>query len=116
MSFRFLSLVCSALIISVLGICLGAPNLKNVEVKQEIVREVSLVKVDPEGTLEEQLAYHESEIKKYQEACIKEETNANLYLIQNQMNNVRQSNSRKFQYMNKIKEHKEAIEELKNEQ
>ena len=46
---------------------------------------------------------------------MQEEKNAHIYLIEGQMNNVRQANSRKFQYMKKIEQHKEAIEELKQE-
>ena len=88
---------------------LGEPNTKRG--KTEVV-EVCLIRVDPEGSFEEQMAYHLGEIKKYQAAIIKEEKNANLYLVKNQMNDVRQANSRKFQYVKKVEEHMEAIEGL----
>ena len=73
---------------------------------------IHMVRIDPEGSIEEQLAYHQGEIKKYEAAIIKEEANANFSLVQNQMNEVRQANSRKFQYIKKIEEHMEAIMEL----
>ena len=109
MSFRVLSLIFSVFVISGLGLYLGAPNKTN---GANQVEEVCIIRIDPEGSLEEQLAYHISEIKKYQEAVLKEEANAKLNLIMSQMNEVRQANSRKFQYSKKIEEHKMAIEGL----
>ncbi len=114
MSFRVLGLIFSALIISTLGVFFGGSSTKKMEVVAE-AQAISMTRIDPEGSLEEQLAYHLGEIKKYQAAILKEEANANLYLVKNQMNEVRQANSRKFQYSKKIEEHREAIEGLQIE-
>ncbi len=114
MSLRVCGLVFSILIISVLGLFLGTPATKKLE-STEKVRTIGAIRIDPEGTREEQLAYHLGEIKKYQAAILKEEANANSYLVKNQMNEVRQANSRKYQYSKKIEEHMEAIEGLQIE-
>lgn len=74
-----------------------------------------VIKPNRYGTAEEQVAYHQQEIKKYRIAIKKEEANEKRYLSSEQMNEVRQAMSRKFQYMNKINEHAKAIEELQNQ-
>ena|SRR3990167_2050410 len=71
-----------------------------------------VIKANRYGTPEEQIAYHQKEIEKYQSAVKREEENEKTYLNRQQMNDVRQTMSRKMQYMNKIHEHKKAIEEL----
>lgn len=114
MSLRVLGLIFSALIISILGVFFGGPATKKMEAATEI-QAISITRIDPEGSIEEQLAYHLGEIKKYQAAILKEEANAKLYLVKNKMNEVRQANSRKFQYSKKIEEHIEAIEGLQIE-
>ncbi len=108
MYFRITCATLSILIISVLGFYVGRNTL-------EVPAETHVIKVDPDGTLEEQLAYHEQQMKKYQEALLKEEANANLYLRRGQMNDVRQATSRKFQYEKKLEEHAQAIEELQKQ-
>lgn len=115
MYFRALFCVFSILIISVLGIYFG--YLPRYEVKEVPAPTVVVIKVqiDPEGSIQEQLAYHRAEILKYEKAAAEEEVKANQYLSLHQMNDVRQANSRKSQYLKKIEEHVEAIEGLQRE-
>jgi hypothetical protein len=108
MYFKVTCATLSILIISALGFYVGRNTVDAPAVAH-------VIKVDPEGNLQEQLAYHELQMKKYQEALIKEEANANLYLRRGQMNEVRQATSRKFQYEKKLEEHAQAIEELQKQ-
>jgi hypothetical protein len=108
---RLIGAVFSILIICVLGLHLGRPLEKN-----SFSKSVDFtIKIDPEGSVQEQLAYHQFEIQKYEAAALKEKVNAYFYLDKHQMNEVRQANSRRFQYLKKIEEHTLAIEELKKE-
>lgn len=108
---RLIGAVFSILIICVLGNYLGKPS----ENKKIPYTKNIIIKMDPQGSLEEQLAYHQFEIKKYQAEALKEQQNAYLYLDKHNMNEVRQANSRRFQYLKKVEEHTLAIEELKKE-
>lgn len=108
MSFRMYKCAYRFLIISLLCFTCGCSSLASSVT-------ISSTRVDPEGTKEEQIAYHQAEIKKYQVAVSKENANATRYLNQYQMNDVRQSNSRKQQYQKKIEEHTQAIRELEQE-
>ncbi len=111
MYLRWIGAISSILIICVLGVYLGVPLEK-----KAISKNVDFtIKIDPEGSIQEQLAYHQFEIKKYEAAALKEKTNAYFYLDKHQMNEVRQANSRRFQYLKKIEEHTLAIKELKKE-
>jgi hypothetical protein len=79
---------------------------------RERPKTMSLIKMDPEGTLQEQLAYHHYEMKKYEVAAKEERENAIAYLKKQQMNEVRQAYSRRAQYLKKVEEHEKYLEEL----
>lgn len=111
MNFRICIAIFSILSISLLGII----PWRSAPVVAKNIVEFRAIRIDPEGNFEEQLAYHQAQVKKFQEAVIKEDVNARNYLSRQMMNEVRQANSRKFQYVRKIEEHLAAIEELKNE-
>ncbi len=110
MNFRIWIAVLSILSISALGFI----PWRSAPVVAKKNTEVRTIRMDPEGSFEEQLAYHEAQVRKFQEAIVKEDANAKIYLSKHMMNEVRQANSRKFQYTKKIEEHLIAIEELKN--
>gem|GEM_PF-6792830 len=111
MYIRLIGASFSILIICLLGIYIGGPSKDRIVSKMENL----VIKMDPEGSVQERLAYHQFEIKKYESEALKEKLNAYSYLEKHQMNEVRQANSRRFQYLKKIEEHTLAIEELKKE-
>jgi|JI9StandDraft_1071089.scaffolds.fasta_scaffold36864_2 hypothetical protein len=61
------------------------------------------------------IAYHGGEIKKYQQAVVKEETNIIRLLNEHKMREVRRAYNRKMLYNRKIKEHKEAMVKIEGE-
>lgn len=71
---------------------------------------------DPNGSINEQIAYHKSEIKKYQTALDKENEVSLKALTTRDMSEVRRSNNKKDRYERKIKDHQKALMKLENEQ
>lgn len=67
------------------------------------------VYADPNGSVEERVEYHKSEIAKYEKALKKEQKMENTSMKKGNMSEVRRANNRKIQYQRKIIEHKEAI-------
>jgi hypothetical protein len=71
---------------------------------------------DPNGSKSEQRAYHQSEIKKYQNSKEMEKKASVQSLKTNNMDQVRKSNDKQMVYERKIKEHQQAIDDLDNDQ
>lgn len=70
---------------------------------------------NPNGSIDEKIAYHKSEIKKYQAALEKEKQLSVRSLHNRNMSEVRRSNNKQQRYERKINEHKQAIKELNKE-
>ncbi len=71
---------------------------------------------DPNGSLNEQIAYQKSEIKKYQTALEKEKEVSLKALTTRDMSEVRRANNKQERYERKIKEHQTALMKLEYEQ
>lgn len=67
---------------------------------------------DPNGSIDEKIAYHQNEIKVYQAAIEKERQNSVGSLQSRNMSEVRRSNNKTAMYERKIQENQQAIMEL----
>ena len=93
-------------------LCSGAMvSSCNLYHKREIV-----AKPDPNGTVKERIAYHKSEIRKYELAMEKEKHNSMRSLQNRDMSEVRRSNNKMARYQRKIDAHKAAIAKLEAEE
>jgi hypothetical protein len=105
MSLRASVFIKCGLAISVLSVFPGCAS-------REKTKNVSIIRMDPEGSLEEQLAFHLFEMKKYEAAALEENQKALAYLKKENMNEVRQASSRRAHYLKKAEEHSKFYEEL----
>ncbi len=67
---------------------------------------------DPNGSIDEKIAYHRNEIKTYQAAIEKEKQITVNSLQSRNMSEVRRSNNKTAMYERKIKENQQAIIDL----
>ena len=70
---------------------------------------------DPNGSTDEKIAYHKSEVRKHQAAMEKEQHTSVRSLQQRNMSEVRRSNTKKERHARKITEHEQAIKDLEKE-
>lgn len=75
----------------------------------------AVTQVDPNGSLNEKIAYQKSEIRKYEMAISKEKQTSLQSLQKRDMSEVRRANNKVACYQRKLTEHKEALMELEKE-
>ncbi|MCH9811993.1 hypothetical protein K0U07_04425 [bacterium] len=75
-----------------------------------------VAKPDPNGSVKERIAYHKSEIRKY-ELAMETEKHQSMRALQNRdMSEVRRSNNKMARYQRKIDAHKAAIATLETKE
>lgn len=67
----------------------------------------------PKGTVDEQISYHQEQIRKYKTKVNQEEHNEHRALSKSELSEVKRANQRKAKYVEKIEEHAKELERLR---